>query len=167
MSTTKLQHLNNKELIETYSNILKLLKKRGIIRSKNFIGDLGEYLVIEHYCNTPNLPKLQPAPSGTKNVDALSINGDRYSIKSTTGRVTGVFYGLNPPNSKDPEIQRFEYLIIAIFNEDYTLVRILELDWNMFLSFKKWHSRMNAWNITISKELINKAKTIFFSPEAS
>lgn len=160
----ELRNLSNKELIESYSKILKLLKERGVIRSKIFIGDLAEYLVIEHYRDTPNLPKLQPAPSGTKNVDALSIKGERYSIKATTGKVTGVFYGLNPPSSQAKEIQRFEYVIIAIFDEDYKLNRILELNWDMFLKFKRWHSRMRAWNITITKDLIETSRAVFSMP---
>jgi len=87
--------LNDTELIGAHSDIIRLLKERGIIHSKNVIGDLGEYLAIKYYCDTPNLPKLQPAPPNTKNVDAISINGDRYNIKATAGRVTSAFWALN------------------------------------------------------------------------
>ena len=76
---------------------------KGVVRSKNIIGDLGEYLAIEHYCSTPNLPKLQQAPPNTQNVDALSTKGERYSIKATSSKLTSVFYGLNPPKSNEPE----------------------------------------------------------------
>jgi len=95
----ELEKLSNSELLENYSKILELLKKRGVIRTKNLVGDLGEYYAVEHYNNTPGLPKLQAAPAGTHNIDAISRNGERYSIKSTSGNLTGVFYGLNPPNS--------------------------------------------------------------------
>ena len=41
-------HLNDIELIEAHSGIIRLLKEKGIIHSKNVIGDLGEYLVIKY-----------------------------------------------------------------------------------------------------------------------
>jgi len=156
-----LEDLKPTELIDLYSQIIKMLKERGIIRSKNIIGDLGEYLAIEHYCNTPNLPKLQQAPTNTQNVDALSTKGERYSIKASSSRLTGVFYGLNPPDSTGPEIQKFEFVIVVVFDDDFKLLKILELDWDMFLKFKKWHKTMRAWNLSITKELIESAKIVY------
>lgn len=50
--------MTDKELIETYSAIIKSLKERRIIRTKNLLGDLAEYLAIDFYSNTPGLPKL-------------------------------------------------------------------------------------------------------------
>lgn len=153
--------LSAEQLIELYSLVIKELKEREIIRSKNVVGDLGEYIAINYYSKTKGLPKLQPAPPGTKNIDAISINGDRYSIKATTGNVTGVFYGLNGPGSEESEIQKFEYVIVVMFSEDLTLKRIIEIDWNLFLSLKKWHSRMRAWNLLINKEVLEKSKVVY------
>lgn len=156
-----LRNLSDEELPHTYSCIIKELKDRGIIRSRNVIGDLGEYLVIRHYINTPGLTNLSPAPQGTQNVDALSRRGDRYSIKTTTGKTTGVFFGLNDPKSDLPEERKFEYVIIAIFEKNLVLRRINELTWQDFLRYKKWHSRMRAWNLSVTQELLNNTKTIF------
>jgi len=89
-----LNELNTTELIQAYSGIIKQLKKRGVIRTKNLLGDLGKYLAIEHFNNTSGMSNLQAAPAETQNIDAISRNGDRYSVKSTTGNLTGVFYGL-------------------------------------------------------------------------
>ncbi len=127
----------------------------------NVIGDLGEYLAIDFYNKTSGLPKLQVAPQGNQNVDALSRNGERYSIKTTTGKVTGVFYGLPPKGSGETPEKKFEYVIIVIMNEDFVLSRINELTWDDFLKYKSWDSKMNAWNISINKELLEKTKTIF------
>jgi|SRR3990172_231887 len=156
-----LQKLTTAELIETYSQIISLLKGRKVIRTKNLLGDLAEYLVINHYINTPGLPNLQAAPPGTQNVDALSRQGERYSIKATTGNLTGVFYGLNPPNSTDSEPQKFEYVIIACFDDNFKLTKILELTWGQFLKNKSWHKTMTAWNISVTKKLIEECKIIF------
>jgi len=156
-----LRDLTDQELPHAYSCIIKELKVRGIIRSKNVIGDLGEYIVIKYYNDTPRLPNLVPAPQGTQNVDALSRKGDRYSIKTTAGRVTGVFYGLNDPESDAPDLQKFEFLIIAVLDKNLVLKRINELPWEEFLKFKKWHSRMQAWNISITQQLLKNTKTVF------
>ncbi len=96
-----LNELNTTELVQAYSEIIKQFKKRGVIRTKNLLGDLGEYLAIEHFNNTAGMSNLQAAPAGTQNIDAISRNGDRYSIKATTGNLTGVFYGLEPKKAYD------------------------------------------------------------------
>ncbi|MEO5776915.1 MAG: hypothetical protein ABIQ27_08415 [Flavobacterium sp.] len=156
-----LKNLNNTELINTYSEIISLLKERNVIRTKNLIGDLGEYLAIEHFNNTKGMSNLQAAPAGTQNIDAISRNGERYSIKSTTGNLTGVFYGLQPKNSEIVNAQKFEYVLIVKFGHSYELEKIIQLDWNTFIKYKRWHSTMSAWNISITRELINDSTIIF------
>lgn len=157
----ELSRLSNTEIVDLYGKCIKELKNRNIIRTKNVVGDLAEYLAIDYYCKTPGLPKLQPAPPSTKNIDAISINGERYSIKATTSNTTGVFYGLNPAGSTEVEKQKFEFVIIVMFDEDYNLLRINELTWELFLKYKRWHSRMNAWNLSVTKELLGNSKTIY------
>jgi len=156
-----LKKLPDEALYKAYTFVIHELRKRGIIRSKNVVGDLGEYLVIKHYNDTPGLPNLSPAPTGTQNVDALSRKGDRYSIKATTGKVTGVFYGLHDKGESRPEKQKFEYVIVAIFDENLTLRRINELTWSDFLKYKRWHSRMRAWNLSITNDLLENTKTMY------
>ena len=156
-----LNELNTTELILAYSKIIKQLKKRGIIRTKNLLGDLGEYLAIEHFNKTAGMSNLQAAPAGTQNIDAISRNGDRYSIKSTTGNLTGVFYGLEPINSEKSNQQKFEFVLVVKFDSDYQLEKIIQLDWNLFLKYKRWHKTMNAWNISITKSLIEEAEVLF------
>ena len=163
--TEKIKNLFEKfaddDLVFAYSTVIQELRNRGIIRSKNVLGDLGEYLVITHYNDTPGLPNLSPAPIGTQNVDALSRKGDRYSIKATTGKITGVFYGLHDKGSNLPEKQKFEYVIVAMFDGNLTLKRINELTWEDFFQYKRWHSRMRAWNLSITNDLLENTKTIF------
>lgn len=156
-----LERLLDVELIEAYSEVIRKLKERNIIRSKNVVGDLAEYLVIKYYNQTPGLPNLQAAPAGTQNVDALSRNGERYSIKATTSNTTSVFYGLRDPDDDEKEVRTFEHVIIALFDANYKLKRINELTWDQFLHYKRWRSRMRAWNLPITKELLDSTKTIY------
>ena len=153
--------LPTNEIIELYPQIIRELKKRGVIRTNNFIGDLGEYLVIDYYKKTAGLPTLLAAPISTKNIDAISNDGDRYTIKSTSNKVTGVFYELEQPGSGQPDKQRFEYVIICSFDEDYSLKAIYELDWPHFMAHKKWHSRMKAWNIALTASTIKDCRVIY------
>lgn len=155
------KNLNDTELILLYSASIKELRRRNIIRTKNVLGELGEYLAIHYYNKTPKMPKLQAAPIGTKNVDAISRNGERYSIKSCSAATTGVFYGLQPKNSILPDKQQFEYVIICKFDDDCQLQAIYEIDWDTFLKHKNWHATMQAWNIRLTKELISDSKIIY------
>ena len=98
--------LKDEEVVNIYPEVLKELKSRGIIKTNNLIGDLGEYLAIKTYSETPGLPKLQDAPASTKNIDAISTKGQRYTIKSTSGTGTGVFASL--PTEDDNKIY-FEF----------------------------------------------------------
>lgn len=156
-----INELKTEEIIRLYSEIIKELKYRNIIRTNNVIGDLGEYLAISYYNNTAGLPNLSPAPVGTENIDAISRKRDRYSIKSTSGHVTGVFYGLEPKGSEKEDQQKFEFVILCKFTENCELEMILEMDWKTFLKNKRWHSRMQAWNLSLTKELQKQCKIIY------
>ena len=153
--------LDDGNLVGCYGEVVKELKARKIITNKNITGELGEHLVINHYCNTPTLAKLQRAPTGTKNVDALSTQGDRYSIKTITSKTTGSFYDLEPKGSSKKDKQVFEFLIIAILDENFVLSKILELDWDDFIKFKTWNSRMRNWNVVVTQKLMSEVKVVF------
>ena len=89
-----LEDLDNDELISLYPKLLKELKRREIIRTNNLIGELGEFIAASEYKKNSQLPQLQLNLKSTKNVDAISIKGERYAIKSTSGKGTGVFASL-------------------------------------------------------------------------
>jgi hypothetical protein len=161
MQVDYIRNQSDNELIASYGAVVDELKRRKIIRSKNVVGDLGEYIAIKYYSDTKGLPKLQAAPPSTKNIDAISVDGDRYSIKATTSGTTSVFYGLNPPDSTEPEQQKFEYVILVVFDANVRLKQINELTWEQFLQYKRWHSRMHAWNLSVSNEMLENTRIIY------
>jgi hypothetical protein len=115
MKELNFEKLNNEEIISHRIQIDKEFKKRGI---KFNVGDIGEVIAINYFNKTPGLSNLQKAPTGTKNVDALSRNGERYSIKTIKeGNKTGTVY----PDKTDKEKQLFEYLLLVQINDDYEL----------------------------------------------
>ena len=152
-----LDKLNDDELIDLYPKLLDQLKTRGIIRTKNIIGEFGEYFARREYKNNPKLPELQLNLSSTKNIDATSIKGERYAIKSTSTKITGVFPSIP---TEDDDTVYFEYLILVIFNKDYSLSEIYELTWKQFLSFRKMKPPENKFNVSITNELKQTARKI-------
>ena len=79
LQTEALSDLSDEDLIKLRARLRREMRHRGIADS---VGAIGEHLAINQLRQTRGLPKLQQAPRGTKNVDALSRNGDRYSIKT-------------------------------------------------------------------------------------
>lgn len=153
--------LSEIELIEAYGKLLSEMYTRKLIRSKNVTGDLGEYIVIDHYNKTKGLPKLQSAPPSTKNIDAISVNGERYSIKCTTRNATGTFYGLERDADYSSIKPLFEYVVIVKLDATYQAELILEVDWECFFKHKHWHSRVGAYNLIITRSLISDGKIIY------
>ena len=81
------------KLISPNSSIQQELKRRGVIRTKNLVGEIGEYYAKNYFNSTSNLPTLFLPPPGIKNIDLLGRNGNRYSVKTVTSRsrTTGSF----------------------------------------------------------------------------
>lgn len=154
---SELSSLTDKELIDLYPSILKELKSRGIIRTNNLIGELGEYLAANAYQKNPKLPNLQLNLKSTKNIDATSQKGERYAIKATSGNGTGVFASL--PTEEDGKVY-FEYLVLVCFKKDYTLESIYELTWEQFISFRRMKPPENKWNLPITEAVKIAAKKI-------
>lgn len=154
-------NLNDSELIKIYGTLLQEMKNRSLIRSKNVVGDIGEHTVIEHFNKTKNLPKLQAAPPSTKNIDAISTAGERYSIKCTTTNTTGTFWGLTQDVKITDIKPLFEYVIILQLDEFMQPLLMLQVSWETFFKYKHWHSRMNAYNLIINKSLINDSIVLF------
>jgi len=156
-----IEGLSEDQLWEAYGAIHERLREVGGIRSRNITGDRGEQVAIDYYTNNKGLPRLQQAPPSTKNIDAISTNGERYSIKTVTwpNKTTGVFHGYGKPE-KPIEKKNFEYLIIVIL-ENYMAKQILELKWEDFYHLKRWHSTDQAYNITINKAVLEAATIIY------
>ncbi len=153
--------MTDEELIKSYPEILRELKKRKIITTDNLVGELGEYRAIESYNKDPNLPNLAKAPKTTKNIDAISRDGDRYSIKSTrTGLGTGQFWGLEPPDSERKDTQKFEYVIIVVFDRELNIKNIFEITWEQFLQVKRPDKRTGHWKVPLNQKVREIAKKI-------
>jgi len=150
-----LRGLSNNSLLKLRLHLDKEMMARGLTF---VVGELGERLALDHFNRTPGLPKLIDAPRGAKNVDALSRDGDRYSIKTALkAKKTGTIY----PDSKERHKQLFEYLLFVQLTADYELAAIYRFSWTAFLKARAWDMRMNAWYIPISKPKLAHAEVVF------
>lgn len=154
-------NLSSIELIRAYGELLSEMYAKKLIRSKNVTGDLGEYIVIDYYNKTRGLPELQFAPPSTKNIDAISVSGERYSIKCTTTNTTGAFFGMKKDIDYSNIRPLFEYAVVIKLDATYQTELILEIDWDSFIKHKHWHSRIQAYNLIITKALISDSKIIY------
>ena len=149
-----LADLSDDELVLLRAKLETEMKERGVAFS---VGNIGEELIFQHFNTTSGLPKLQLAPPGTKNVDALSRNGDRYSIKTVwQTQKTGVIY----PDPDDENKQLFECLVIAHLSDELSLKTIHQFTWAQFLIARSWDKRMSAWYVGCSKAKLGQAEKI-------
>ena len=164
--TKLIDSLTDEEIWTLYAYVGIKLKERSLVRTRNIVGERGEFIAIKIYDETTDLPKLQAAPEGTQNVDALSRKGERYSIKtiSEPGKLTGVFYGCGDQKEQNPE-RKFEYVIVVLIDKYYKPIRVLELTWIQFLKFRRWHKTMRAWNLYLTQDVLSEGKTVFQSNE--
>lgn len=142
--------VSDNELISLRARVETELRRRNISFS---VGDVGEQLVIDYFNSTPGLPNLLRAPRGTKNVDALSRDGDRYSIKTIwKARKTGTVY----PDPTDKNKQLFEYVVIVRLSDSWTLESVFQIPWRQFRKLRAWDKRMNAWYLPCSRKVLDE-----------
>jgi hypothetical protein len=159
MNTDQFLHLisslNNDELMTLRAHMDAEMSKRGITFN---VGALGEKLTIAYFNSTAGLPNLLQAPTGAKNVDALSRHGDRYSIKAfMKAKKTGTIY----PDEDNMDKQLFEYLVVVRLNHNYQMEAIYRYTWDEIEKIRAWDKRMNAWYVPLSKKNLNAAERLF------
>lgn len=154
VSESSLGEIDSTGLFRLRAAVEKELRRRGLAVT---VGDAAEVQAISFYNSTPGLPNLSPADTGTKNVDALSRLGERYSIKGVLrSRKTGTVYP-----DQDPDRQLFEYLLVVMLDEDWGLKGIYEFSWDAFLRARSWDRRMNAWYLGTGTRKLATARIVF------
>ncbi|MFC5698360.1 hypothetical protein ACFPU0_22765 [Pseudomonas sp. GCM10022186] len=155
-----LKSLRDIDLLELRSAVDREARQRGL--SFN-VGEIGEKLAISLFKERPDLPVLAPAPRGTKNIDAISRDGNRYSIKTLQrARKTGTVY----PDPGDKDRRLFEFILVVLINDEFSLERIIELDWEQFCTVRSWDVRMNAWYIARSHRALSIGRQIYPKTES-
>lgn len=151
---TELHELDQQQLLNLRAEIEAELSTRGL---SGAVGDIGERLAIAHFAARPDLPVLALAPRGTKNIDAISRDGGRYSIKTLQrAKKTGTIYPA-PENDLHP---MFEFILIVLLTDRYALQKIYRLSWDQFVQLRSWDKRMNAWYLAKSARVFDTAEDL-------
>ena len=143
--------LSIEDIVKLYSYCIDELVERNVLRTKNVTGELGEFYAQLFYKKKKNID-LVLKPVSTEGVDAV-CNDTRYAIKGITGKTTSVFYGV----TEDKDNKVFDKLIIVILSDKFLPIQIVETDWEVFYELKRKHSTMDAYNISVTKELLNRS----------
>ncbi|MGN4979478.1 hypothetical protein [Aeromonas sp. 95A] len=153
-----LKGLDDIKLLALHAAVASEARSRGL----NFnVGEIGEKIAINLFKERTDLPVLAPSPRGTKNIDAISREGNRYSIKTLQrAKKSGTIY----PDKSNKERQLFEFILIVIIHEDFTLERIVEFDWKQFCEVRSWDTRMQAWYVVRSNRALNSGRQIYPKP---
>ena len=151
----ELNNLKDDELITLRVEVEREMRSRGLSYS---VGEIGESVAIKFFKETPGLSNLNAAQHGTKNVDANSRNGERYSIKTIQkAKKTGTVY----PDTQNPDRQLFEYLLIVKLSPDLSLEALYQFSWEQFLQVRAWDKRMNAWYVPVSKNRLQLGTCLY------
>ena len=154
LAAISFDQLSDEDLVLLRARLEAEMKHRGVAYS---IGEIGETLVVKHFKKTSGLPNLRLAAPGTKNVDALSRNGDRYSIKTVRdGRKNGTGY----PDAQNRDNKLFEYLVVARLDGELSLEAEYEFTWQQFLKARSWDKRMSAWYVGCSAKRLAMGKKL-------
>jgi hypothetical protein len=151
----ELDILSDDELILLRVDVEQEMRSRKLSYS---VGEIGESAAIKYFTETPGLSNLKAAPHGTKNIDAISRNGDRYSIKTIQrAKKTGTVY----PDRENPDKQLFEYLLLIRLSPSFDLEAIYRFTWEQFLKVRAWDKRMNAWYLPVSQQRLELGECIY------
>tara|TARA_R110001592_G_C13188743_1_gene752054 strand:+ start:9424 stop:9849 length:426 start_codon:yes stop_codon:yes gene_type:complete len=100
--------------LKTITDCFKSLKEKGIIRSNNLVGDLGEYYCKQNFGITLSESKVQ------KGYDGVDEKGRTVQIKTRKiprGGASVYFKNLD-----------FNYCLFVELNENYELVEVLKIN---------------------------------------
>ncbi|TXI67000.1 MAG: hypothetical protein E6Q46_03940 [Flavobacterium sp.] len=125
--------------LKIIAEALRSLRAKNIIRTKNLVGDLGEY-----YCKEKIGLKLEEN-AVNKGFDAIDTDGLKVEIKTrrtTEGRSKVIFRSFD-----------FDYCLYVELNENYAPIEILKIEVNELID----NLELNYKRLSVSK--IKKIKS--------
>ncbi len=152
--------ISDKELILAYGKVLKALRLRGIIRTKNVVGELGERYAEMSFSEDEDLPTLTLSSPNEKEIDARDENGNGYSIKTVTETSavrTGSIYLAKDHMETDI---RFDLLLVVILSDSMELLNIYSFTWSQFWHLKSWSNTQNSCFLSLTKKNLAQGKIL-------
>lgn len=151
--------ISDDEVIMGFATLMQALLVRGIVRTKNITGDLGERYAESIYRQRPDLPTITLTNTNASNVDALNEAGTRYSIKAASPDSTKTSaFPLAQDHSKND--CAFDVLIVVKIDHSLQPMGVYEFTWNQFWELKQWNVRQKAWFLPLSHQVLGTGKQI-------
>jgi hypothetical protein len=151
--------ISDDEIVIGFATLLTAMRTRGIIRTKNVVGDLGEVYAARAYAGHQNRGPIILEPTNSTDVDARDHQGRTYAIKTVSSlRQTSAFHFVQKSAKGAPA---FDFLVVVHVNHLMQPQRVLEFNWSQFFKKKKWSTRQKAWFLPLGKKVVNLAAPIF------
>jgi len=141
-----LGNLTVPELLQCYIEVLGELRQRGVLRTKNMLGDYTEWLVAQ----TLNLTLSGNSTTGYDAVDSVGV---RYQIKGRQPTLENPSTQLGALRSLDK--QDFDYLIGVLFYVDFTLRLVVKVPHAVVSQYARYTERVNAYRLHLQGPWLN------------
>ncbi len=130
-------HIHLRAIVEAET----ALRKMGVLRTRNLVGDLAEWVA----CEELGLTRVPPSPQG---YDAMDAGLLRVQIKGVRlpNRRAGALRGLDQ--------DRFDRLVIVVFAEDLQTHTIVEMTRVEALDRASYQKLTNSWQLTLPAGLV-------------
>jgi hypothetical protein len=139
--------LRTQELLRLYSDLLKELANRGIVRSTNNpVAGVAEYLVVSAL-------GLKRARQSTKGYNATDDENRKYEIKSR--RLTQQNPSRMLSAIRECKAAHFDFLAGVPFNEDFSLYRACLIPHKIVLRESTFREHVNAHILELDDTLWN------------
>ena len=143
------------ELMNMYADILAELNERRVLRTYNSpVGDYAEWLV----SNKLNLILEQNSQKG---YDAYDPNTQkRYQIKSRWERGSATTQSRELGVIRNYDEKQFDYLIIVIFNEHFSVKEAYLLPHEIIKKYAKHSAHQNGYILIANGEVLKDRYTV-------
>ena len=154
--------ISDEEIIVGFATLMAAMKYRGIIRTKNVVGDLGErYAEMIYKTHSPKGP-LTRLDTNRSDVDAKDASGSLYSVKAASPESTRTS-ALHLESDHDSAHKVFDFLVVVRVDHLLQPTAVFEFTWEIFWQFKQWSKRQKAWFMPLSKTALNAGSRIYAS----
>jgi hypothetical protein len=123
-----LSSLSTQELLIFRNKIIQELENRGVLRTKNLVGDYAEWLVSKEM----GLDLKEPNNRG---FDATDSQGKRYEIKCRR------IYASWQLEVKEDNKERFDYLVALIVDDKFNVKIAFQIPRDVFFEYGQINNR--------------------------
>ena len=135
MDMDELDGMPTGDLLRLWGNIMRVLRDRNIIRSRNVVGDIAEGLVCER------LGLRMAENLAQRGYDATDGEGYSYQIKGRVSEANYVAFG----SLHGYEERGFDYLILVVFHENFQVRWAVRVPYAIVDRMVRYNNANQTW----------------------